>query len=246
MAPHCSRPVDLIRRGPPAKTDRRVFRLAAMTRFANLPRETATIGAGSCWCRARRLVSLMINNDQLRLETRAGGRNCLRGSSRNQRDMRSGDLMQQGQDFRRIVFRMAEASQPHKRRWWKVRETLDTMILGTLSTSVGVVIVIVGFQGWHGVAVASQLGDRLDRRRRARTGRTRDLQDERRRDLSALGCRHAYLPDSNVSVFWSIYFHAHFLVGPQSPGPLAAHRYGARAACQPPIRVGRKVRWRRA
>ncbi len=76
--------------------------------------------------------------------------------------------MQQGHDFRRIVFRMAEASQSQKKRSLKVRETFDTMILGTVSTSVGVVILIVGILGWRGapvpwadLAVASIVGEVL-------------------------------------------------------------------------------------
>ena len=59
--------------------------------------------------------------------------------------------MQKTEDFRRIVFRMAEASQPPTKSWLKFRESLDTMILGTLSTSVGVVVLIVGLVGVLGV-----------------------------------------------------------------------------------------------
>jgi hypothetical protein len=59
--------------------------------------------------------------------------------------------MQQSQDYRRIFFRMAEASQPQKRVRLKFRETLDTMILGTLSTSVGVVVLVIGLVGAVGV-----------------------------------------------------------------------------------------------
>ena len=76
--------------------------------------------------------------------------------------------MQQGQDFKHVVYRMAEASQPHKRPWLKLRETLGTMILGTVSTSIGVVVLLIGLQGvlgfghsqWHdashGMAVPSE------------------------------------------------------------------------------------------
>jgi hypothetical protein len=63
--------------------------------------------------------------------------------------------MEQGQDFRQIVFRMAEANQPTKKSWLKFRETLGTMICGTLSTSIGVVVLILGVVGASGFRSAS-------------------------------------------------------------------------------------------
>jgi type IV secretory pathway VirB2 component (pilin) len=65
--------------------------------------------------------------------------------------MRSDRLMEQSQDFRKMVFRMAEAAEPKPRRWLKLRESVETMILGTLSTSVGVIVLIVGLQGLLGI-----------------------------------------------------------------------------------------------
>jgi hypothetical protein len=59
--------------------------------------------------------------------------------------------MEPGQDYRRIFYRLAEASQAQQKRWLKFRETWDTMILGTLSTSVGVVVLIFAFQGAFGI-----------------------------------------------------------------------------------------------
>jgi hypothetical protein len=52
--------------------------------------------------------------------------------------------MQQGEDYRLNFRVMAEKSHAPTESWLKIRETLDTMILGTLSTSVGVVVMIVG------------------------------------------------------------------------------------------------------
>jgi hypothetical protein len=55
--------------------------------------------------------------------------------------------MENGHDYRQLVFRMAEASQPEKKSWTQFRETLDTTILGTLSASVGVVVLTIGVSG---------------------------------------------------------------------------------------------------
>jgi hypothetical protein len=55
--------------------------------------------------------------------------------------------MENGRDYRQLVFKMAEASQPEKKSWVRFQETLDTTILGTLSTSVGVIVLIYGIYG---------------------------------------------------------------------------------------------------
>jgi hypothetical protein len=55
--------------------------------------------------------------------------------------------MENGRDYRQLVFKMAEASQPEKKSWVRFQETLDTTILGTLSTSVGVIVLIFGIYG---------------------------------------------------------------------------------------------------
>jgi hypothetical protein len=55
--------------------------------------------------------------------------------------------MENGHDYRQLVFKMAEASQPEKQSWTQFQETLDTTVLGTLSTSVGVVVLIIGVSG---------------------------------------------------------------------------------------------------
>jgi hypothetical protein len=52
--------------------------------------------------------------------------------------------MENGHDYRQLVFKMAEASQPEMKSWIKFRETIGTAILGTISTSVGVVVLING------------------------------------------------------------------------------------------------------
>jgi hypothetical protein len=65
--------------------------------------------------------------------------------------------MQDGGEFRQFVFKMAEARRPERKRWDRFRETLDTTILGTLSTSLGVVVLVIGLLaalgigriGWH-------------------------------------------------------------------------------------------------
>ena len=51
--------------------------------------------------------------------------------------------MHEGTDFRQFVYKVAEASRTDKNRGLKFRETLDTMILGTLSTSLGIVILVI-------------------------------------------------------------------------------------------------------
>ncbi len=59
--------------------------------------------------------------------------------------------MEKGQDFRQIVFKIAEANQTGKKHWLRFRETLDTAILGTLSTSIGVVLLLAVIAGALGV-----------------------------------------------------------------------------------------------
>ena len=59
--------------------------------------------------------------------------------------------MEKGQDFRQIVFKIAEANQTGKKHWLTFRETLDTAIFGTLSTSVGVVILLTMISAALGV-----------------------------------------------------------------------------------------------
>jgi uncharacterized Tic20 family protein len=65
--------------------------------------------------------------------------------------------MRDGEDFRRNIVKMAEASQAEKNGLFRFRETLDTTILGTLSTSVGLVVLLIELLGilgfrrveWH-------------------------------------------------------------------------------------------------
>ena len=52
--------------------------------------------------------------------------------------------MENDHDYRQFVFRMVEARQPEEKPWLQFRETLDTAILGTLSASVDVVVLIIG------------------------------------------------------------------------------------------------------
>lgn len=59
--------------------------------------------------------------------------------------------MQDGGDFRQFVFKMAEANRPEQKRWLRFQETLDTTILGTLSTSLGVVVLVIGLLGSFGI-----------------------------------------------------------------------------------------------
>ena len=68
--------------------------------------------------------------------------------------------MQDGGDFRQFVFKVAEASQPEQKRWLRFRETLDTTILGTLSTSLGVVVLVDWFTGlfWYWPARMARTG----------------------------------------------------------------------------------------
>ena len=71
--------------------------------------------------------------------------------------------MENGNGYRQFVFKMAEASQPEKKSWLQFRETLDTTILGTLSTSIGVVVLIIGISDilgirradWHGLKLGN-------------------------------------------------------------------------------------------
>lgn len=60
--------------------------------------------------------------------------------------------MQDRGDLRQFVFKVAAASRQDKKRWRRFRETLDTAILGTLSASLGVVVLVVGVLGMMGVA----------------------------------------------------------------------------------------------
>jgi hypothetical protein len=59
--------------------------------------------------------------------------------------------MENGRNYHQLVFKMAEASQPDQKSWMRFLETLDTAILGTLSTSVGVIVLIVGISGIVGI-----------------------------------------------------------------------------------------------
>jgi hypothetical protein len=52
--------------------------------------------------------------------------------------------MENDHDYRQFVFRMVEARQPEAKSRIQFRETLDTTILGTLSASIGVVVLIIG------------------------------------------------------------------------------------------------------
>jgi hypothetical protein len=58
--------------------------------------------------------------------------------------------MRDAEDFRLVVFKMAQAAQPEKQRLFRFRETLDTTILGTLSTSIGLVVLFIGLSGLLG------------------------------------------------------------------------------------------------
>jgi hypothetical protein len=73
--------------------------------------------------------------------------------------------MENGRDYRLLVFKMAEASQPERKSTVRFRETLDTTILGTLSTSVGVIVLMIwisGIQGFQTVLeVAAIAGEML-------------------------------------------------------------------------------------
>jgi len=51
--------------------------------------------------------------------------------------------MHADQNYLQLLLKLAEANQPSKKRWIKFRETLDTAILGTISTAVGTVALIV-------------------------------------------------------------------------------------------------------
>ena len=68
--------------------------------------------------------------------------------------------MENVHDYRQLVFKLADASQPEQKSWLRFRETLDTAILGTLSTSVGVIILIIGISstlqrvGWYELVLA--------------------------------------------------------------------------------------------
>ncbi len=59
--------------------------------------------------------------------------------------------MHEGGEFRQFVFKVADASRPDRKRWQRFRETLDTTILGTLSSSLGVVILVIGLLGLLGM-----------------------------------------------------------------------------------------------
>jgi hypothetical protein len=81
--------------------------------------------------------------------------------------------MENDRDYRQFVFRMVEARQPEEKSWIQFRETLDTTILGTLSASVGVVVLIIGVSGvlrfsraeWQGtmlmLGIAAIVGETL-------------------------------------------------------------------------------------
>ena len=81
--------------------------------------------------------------------------------------------MENDHDYRQFVFRMVEARQPEVESWIRFRETLDTTILGTLSASVGVVVLIIGVSGilrfrradWQGMmlmlGIAAIVGETL-------------------------------------------------------------------------------------
>jgi hypothetical protein len=51
--------------------------------------------------------------------------------------------MHADQDYRQLLFKLAVAGQTPRRRLLKFRETLDTAILGTMSTSIGIAALIV-------------------------------------------------------------------------------------------------------
>jgi hypothetical protein len=65
--------------------------------------------------------------------------------------------VEDGGEYRQFFIKMAEASRPDRKRWLRFRETLDTTILGTLSTSMRVVVLMIGLIslfgigriGWH-------------------------------------------------------------------------------------------------
>jgi hypothetical protein len=63
--------------------------------------------------------------------------------------------MEDGGEFRQFVFKMAEASRSERKLWHRFRETLDTTILGVLSTSLGLIVLGIGVLGaigrieWH-------------------------------------------------------------------------------------------------
>ena len=52
--------------------------------------------------------------------------------------------MQEGADFREFIYRVSETSQSNKKNRPRIRERLDTSILGMLSVFLGVVVLIIG------------------------------------------------------------------------------------------------------
>jgi hypothetical protein len=65
--------------------------------------------------------------------------------------------MENSHDYRQLVFKMAEASQPEKKSGIQFRETLESTILRILSTSRGIVVLTMGVSGILG-SRAAELG----------------------------------------------------------------------------------------
>lgn len=59
--------------------------------------------------------------------------------------------MQEGGEFRQFVLKMADTGRPERKFWDRFRETLDTAILGTLSTTLGVLVIIIGVRDVLGI-----------------------------------------------------------------------------------------------
>ena len=58
--------------------------------------------------------------------------------------------MSSEREYRRLVVKMARSSLAREQRQRSLRESLDTLVLGLLSTSIGVIILIALFSGMVG------------------------------------------------------------------------------------------------
>ena len=128
--------------------------------------------------------------------------------------------MHDGGDFRQFVCRVAAASRPEKTSWLRFRESVDTMILGTLSTSLGVIVLVLGLLAVLGVGrigwtehVRGRAGtqrrvwDRGGRWGNAWRRRVGTRPDEGANDPTSERNRYHYLPYSDVPAVWAVYLY---------------------------------------